>query len=484
MTLRGARIAPGRPQSISHGVMAATLASGIFMASGYVVNVWLGRLLGPEDYGRFGVAISLLTILNVVQGAVPQAVARATAQDPASADGTLRRGVELQLGTALLLMVGLGFGAWPIAGLLGDPQLVGPLLLCALVLPPYGLLTLLIGFHNGRRFYTRQAITQATYAVTKAVGAIGLAYAFKLPGALVGYIVAACLGVMVGWHRLWAPRSSVSSRQLVRFAGPLSVYALASTGLMSVDIFFVKAMVASPDAAGYYAAGQNIARIPLFLVAGLAAIILPAVAGAGRRGVEATAATASRALRWALIIVIPMAAIILATSTPLAELVYSASYRPAGAVLAVLSPAMAALAMASIVAGILGGVGRVASPASFSVAGLAVTAVACLVLTPLAGVEGAATATLIGSLVALTGMALTLWRTIPGSLPLASLVRVGIVSIVVGSVAWLLSAEGANLLIVYAALGMLSGALFLGIREVTLREVRELIGGGRRERLD
>ena len=40
------------------------------MASGYVVNVWLGRLLGPEDYGRFGVAISLLTILNVVQGAV------------------------------------------------------------------------------------------------------------------------------------------------------------------------------------------------------------------------------------------------------------------------------------------------------------------------------------------------------------------------------------------------------------------------------
>ena len=484
MTLRGARIAPGRPQSISHGVIAGTIASGIFMASGYVVNVWLGRLLGPEDYGRFGVAISLLTILNVVQAAVPQAVARAVAQDPASADGTLRRGVELQLGTALILMVGMGLGAWPIAALLGDPKLVGPLVLCALVLPPYGLLTLLIAFHNGRRFYTRQALTQATYAITKAAGAIGLAYAFRLPGALVGYILAACVSVIVGWHRLWAPRSSVSSRQLVRFAGPLSVYALASTGLMSADIFFVKAMVASPDAAGYYAAGQNIARIPLFLVAGLAAIILPAVAAAGQRGAAAAATTASRALRWALIIVIPMSAVILATSTPLVELVYSASYRPAGTVLAILSPAMAALAMASIVAGILSGVGRVGPPASFSVAGLAVTLVVCLVLTPLAGAEGAAMATLIGSLVALIGMVLALWRAIPGSLPLGSLVRVGIVSIVAGSVAWLLSAEGASLLIAYAALGILVGALLLGTHEVTLTEIRGLIRGPRRERPD
>jgi O-antigen/teichoic acid export membrane protein len=264
----------------------------------------------------------------------------------------------------------------------------------------------------------------------------------------------------------------------------LSVYALASTGLMSVDIFFVKAMVASPEAAGYYAAGQNIARIPLFLVAGLAAIILPAVAGAGRRGVEATAATASRALRWALIIVIPMAAVILATSTPLVELVYSASYRPAGAVLAVLSPAMAALAMSSIVAGILGGVGRVASPASSAVAGLAVTAIACLVLTPMAGAEGAAMATLIGSLVALTGMVLTLWRALPGSLPLGSVVRVGTVSIVVGSVAWLLPAEGASLLVAYAALGILSVALLLGTRELTLTELQGLIGGTRRETPD
>jgi hypothetical protein len=112
-----------------------------------------------------------------------------------------------------------------------------------------------------------------------------------------------------------------------------------------------------------------------------------------------------------------------------------------------------------------------------------VTVVACLILTPAAGPEGAAAATLIGSLVALTGMVLTLKRTISGSLPLASLVRVGIVSIVVGSIAWIISAEGVSLLIVYAVLGVLSGALLIWSRELTLEEVRGLIGGKPRERL-
>ena len=445
------------------------------MASGYVVNVWLGRLLEPEDYGRFGVAVSILTILNVVQAAAPQAVARAVAQDPASADGTLRRGVELQLATTLVLMLALAVAAWPLAQLLGDPLLVGPLLLCALVLPPYGVLTLLIAFHNGRRHYTRQAVTQATYAVTKAVSAIGLAYAFRLSGALAGYIVAAGLSVVVGWYRLWAPRSSISYRQLASFAGPLSVYSLASTGLVNADIFFVKALTASPEAAGYYAAGQNIARVPLFLVAGLAAIILPAVAGAGQRSANETAAMAHRALRLTLVIVIPMAAVTVATSTPLVELTYSKSYRSAGSVLAVLSPAMAGLAVASVIAGILGGVGQVASAALSTVAGLTVTVLASVALTPVAGAEGAAAATLIGSLVALTGMTVVLRRVLPGSLPLRSLVRMSLISGVVGAVAWFLSTESVNLLVAYVAAGVVLGALLMVTRELTLDEVRAVI---------
>ena len=158
------------------------------------------------------------------------------------------------------------------------------------------------------------------------------------------------LGVIVGWHRLWAPRSSASSRQLARFAGPLSVYALASTGLMSVDIFFVKAIVASPDAAGYYAAGQNIAPYRRsWWQAWPRSFCRPSPAPDGaesrrrrRRRRAPSAGHSSSSSPWA--------AVILATSTHSS----SSSIPPAiaaGPVLAVLSPPMAALAMSSIVAG-------------------------------------------------------------------------------------------------------------------------------------
>jgi O-antigen/teichoic acid export membrane protein len=483
VTLRRARIAPGRPQSISHGVIAVTFASAIFMASGYVVNVWLGRLLGPADYGRFGVVIALMTVLNIIQNAaIPQAVARATAQFPEAADGTLRRGVELQLGLAALLMVGLVIGAPAIADLLGERQLVGLLWLSATVLLPYGLLTLLIAFHNGRRFYTRQALTQAAYAIAKAIGAIGLAYGFRLTGAIIGYLAAAIIGLIVGWHRIWAPRSSVSYRQLLSFAGPLSIYAVASTGLMSVDIFFVKAMSVSEETAGYYAASQNIARIPFFLMTGLAAVILPAVAAATKRGGTETANTTARALRWALIIVVPIVAITAATGPPLVELVYSSRYRPAGEILVLLGPAMGILAVSSIVAGALGGIGRVAACAGLAVVGVAVTTVGCFVLVPLAAAFGAALATLIGSLVTLVGMLAILWRSVPGSLPLASAARVSAAAIVVGVVAWLISADGAMLVVAYALLGVLLGGILLAARELTIDELNALFRGERGRR--
>lgn len=462
---------------MSHGAIVSTAAAGVFIVSGYLVNVWLGRLLGPEDYGRFGVVISLVTILNIVQRTgIPQAVARSTAQAPESADGTLRRGVELQTALSLVLAAALALGATTIAHVLGDPRLVRPLRLAALVLPCYGLLTLLIAFHNGRRSYTRQAVTSTAYSLGKAVGAVGLAYSYKVPGAVMGYGIAAMVGVMVGWHRLWAPRSPVSFRHLLKFAAPLSIYAIASTSQWSIDIFFVQAIIASPDQTGFYAAGQSIARLPVHMMAGLAAMILPAIAGAAHRD-NATARTASTALRWSIRIVVPAVAIIMVTATPLIELLYSSRYTPAGEVLALLAPAMGALAVSSVAAGILNGVGRPTASAVISVAGVAVTVLGCLVLIPRAGVMGAATATLVGSIVHLGGLLTVLWTSVPGSVPLSSVARTCLVAAGIALCARFIPFGDVGLVAACALLSVLTVGLLLVTREVTIDELRRLMEG-------
>jgi two-component system, LuxR family, sensor kinase FixL len=50
---------PAPAQPLGRGAIAATLASGVFVIAGYVINVVLGRTLGPVDYGLFGVVIGI-----------------------------------------------------------------------------------------------------------------------------------------------------------------------------------------------------------------------------------------------------------------------------------------------------------------------------------------------------------------------------------------------------------------------------------------
>jgi O-antigen/teichoic acid export membrane protein len=474
----GAPSAGHQPQSVGRGVIVVTVASGLFVISGYVVNVWMGRLLGPVDYGRFGVVIGLLTVLNVIQNAaIPQAVARAAAQFPELAEGTLRRGAELQLGLAFAMAAVVVVASSALALGFGDPQLAGLFVIAAVILPPYGLFTLLMAFHSGRRAFNRQALTLAAYAAAKAVAVIGLAYLFRLAGAIAGYLIAAAVGAITGWHRVWAPRSLVSYRRMIGFAGPLSLYAIAAIGQMSVDIFFVKAITPSPESAGYYAASQNVARIPYYLMTGLAAIILPAVAAAQQRGSVSASRTAGQALRWALIIVVPVVAVMLVTREPLVELLYSSRYAPSSETLLLLSPAMGGLAVSSIAAGILSGLGRPVVPAGLALIGLVVTIVACVLLVPSQGSAGAALATGVGSVVTLVGMIAVLSRVVPGSIPIVSAARVGAIAALAALLAWIVAADGLALLAAYVGVGAVVAGLLVVSRELTVEELRRLVAG-------
>ena len=266
----------------------------------------------------------------------------------------------------------------------------------------------------------------------------------------------------------------ISFRHLLAFAAPLTVYAIASTGQWSIDIFFVQAMITNSDQTGFYAASQSIARIPVHVMAGLAAMIPPAVAAAAHRGNAEK--TARSALRWSIRIAVPATAIIMVTATPLVELLYSSRYRPAGEILTLLAPAMGALAVSSVAAAILTA-GRPRASAGLTVLGLATTILGCLLLIPAAGVMGAATATLIGSLVRLVGLLALLWTSLPGSVPLSTVARACVVGGGVALSARLIPVGTVGLVAAFALFGGLTVGLLLVTREVTLDELRSLLNG-------
>ena len=58
-----------------------TASEIIFNIAGYVIHASLGRILGPEDYGRFGIIVTLTTMLIVLIGnGVPTAMSKYLAE--------------------------------------------------------------------------------------------------------------------------------------------------------------------------------------------------------------------------------------------------------------------------------------------------------------------------------------------------------------------------------------------------------------------
>ena len=138
---------------------------------------------------------------------------------------------------------------------------------------------------------------------------------------------------------------------------------------------------------------------------------------------------------------------------------------------------MGALAVSSVAAAILNGLGRPRASAGLTVLGLATTVLGCLVLIPAAGVMGAATATLIGSLVGLVGLLALLWTSLPGSVPLSTVARACVVGGGVALSARLIPVGTVGLAAALALFGGLTVGLLLVTREVTLNELQGLLNG-------
>lgn len=472
---------PAPSQPIGRGVVLVTAAAALFVLSGYAVNVWIGRVLGPEAYGGFGAIIAVITILNVLQNAaLPQAVARYVASQPALGAAVMWRALYLQLALSVGISVLLAAAADPLAWILGDPSLGMPLRLAAFILPPYGAFAIFQAYHNGRRHYTRQASAQAAYALAKATAVIAMAYPLHLAGAVLGYVAAAVVGCLGSFIRPHAGSSrQVDARGLIGLAATLSVYAVATVAQFSIDILFVKSLAPRDVDAGLYVAAQNIARIPYFLMTGLSVLILPAIAGSLRIGAVAATETGRQSLRLAMIVVVPPAVLLACTADGALGLVYGSPYTAGAPALTLLAAGMAAMAIVSVVAAALAGIGRARLPAVISVGGLGLAVLGNALLVPPFGPVGAAIATASSALITLIAMTTAFARGLPGVVPGRTLLRVVAASLVVGLGLAFLDLRGPTLVGGYAVAAAAGMLLLVAMREVgsvDLQRVRQALG--------
>ncbi len=316
------------------GFVWSAISSGVMRLGSLVVGIVLARILSPEDFGVFAIALMVQTILiNLAELGLAADLVR---------HGDLRgRGptiTTIALVASGSLTLAMWWGAEPLATLMGAPEAAPVIQLMALTLPLAGL-TVVPYAHLQREFMQSRlfAIDAVNFSLGTTVtlvlaldghGPLSLAI-----GRVVGQVASTVLQfwvtrqpLRVGWRRDVA----VSG---IRFGLPLACAGLLSWTLLNIDTMVV-GYVAGATALGFYVLAFNVSSWPSSVVGtAVKAVAFPAFAQRGREagGRDAQGLVSATAFVWAG--ALPVAVALAVLAEPVVRLLYGTRWAPAAAAL-------------------------------------------------------------------------------------------------------------------------------------------------------
>lgn len=449
-----------------------SISTIVFVLSSYLINIILARILGPAQYGLYGVIISLVTVVNIMQtSGIPQATSKYIAEEKNDPHTILKSSLYLQLIFTLFITTIFFLLALPFSLLLKDTKLIPYIQLASFIFPFYGIFTLYSGFYNGLHFFSKQAFIMTLYSISKTFLVLILSFIWGLRGALVGLIIAPAISLVYGFQIPTTNHNSFSYKKLILFAFPLVGFAFLSTLLQTIDLYFIKSLILSDTASGYYTASQNISRIPYFLINSYALVIFPSISKNTSQNLHTNSQKIIRtSLRYIIMILAPITVIISATSKQLVQLIYSNTYLPAAPSLSVLILGMGFLTLFSLLCNILSGSGI--PKLSFLLSGLSliITSTFCFFLIPMFGLNGAALATTIGGFSAMVLAAFLVYRKFQVLASYKSVIKIIIASLGVYFIGLYIDVPPLFLPILYLILFTLYFAMLILMREITWKD--------------
>lgn len=300
---------------------------------GLAVGIVIARILSPEQFGVYAVALTVQSILMTV------ADLGLSAELIRSPDPERRAPTVATLGLTIgsLLTLGTILTASPVAHLLGSPGaapaisvLAFTLLLGGAGVVPYAYLQ--------RRFQQRELflIAVVDFVISTSVTLGLIASGWGVLGLAFGRLAAQTVSTSLQYVFAKTPPRFRIDRQLVRpvltFGLPIAGANWLSWALLNVDNVVIS-RVAGPTALGFYVLAFNISSWPMSALSQIArSVSLPFFARADDRA----AATVARLVGIAWAAALPAGALIAVLSVPVIEFVYGVKWVPAAPVLAAL----------------------------------------------------------------------------------------------------------------------------------------------------
>lgn len=392
-------------------ILLLTLAEVLFNLSGYVIHSVAGRVLGPADYGRYGLVVTLTTTVIILIGnGIPTAMSRYLSEyfekDPEMVCAIKRTGARLQLFLIADVTAIFFFAAPFFSHLLGDPSLTPLFRFSSLIIPAFAASSFYFYYFTGIHLFHYQAILKMARAILRIVITVSLVFFYKIYGAIAGYILVPFLTFLLGFFfdrttsADFAGENTVertfSWRLLLSSAWPITLFLVFYEIFISIDLYLVKAFLASDTETGYYNAATTLARLPSYLFYALSIVLLPALAKLKSDGdPQKISNLLGSALRYAGIILLPMFILLSSYAEPIMTLFFGKAYFEAVPIFRILVFGLSFLTVFYTVAMGMIGLGHARLVALLAALGTFANAGLIAFLIPSTGTLGAAWATTI-----------------------------------------------------------------------------------------
>jgi stage V sporulation protein B len=418
---------------VGRGTVYHMIARGIFLTGDFVIHIYFARKLGPAAYGVFGIVLALLAIISQpLNIGLTQSVSKHVAEDHNRARTILYQGMKSQLILVVFLLFLFLSLSGTVADILKTPGLRNYMILAAIVLPGFGIFTIMLGIFNGLRYFGREAFALGSYPLIRTLAAVIFVYlGYGVDGVIYGFIIGISVSVILSMLLLKIPDQKVAFdvRKLRSFAVPVFIIGLIMIVVPNIDLLFVKGIVVEEKETGIYNSARVLARASYFFFLAIGQTIFPSVSeSVTSRDQARTASYIAQGIRYFLMTALPVAFVVAAPGAEFLTMIFSRTYSGGGESFIVLMFGFTLLTLFSVLTTILLAGNRTRWALMACLFLLFVDVILNLLLVPRFQILGAAMATSLTSLLGVTVAGAMVWKAFHTFCERRSLLNIGIAS--------------------------------------------------------
>ncbi len=390
------------------GTAFVMISSIINVALSYVINVSLARYLGAAMFGIIGVITSLYQINRAfLHSGIPKAISKYLPEQNSDEGAIMKSAAVLQLLVTIMMVLLYIVFSKQIAALLRDLSLRIYVFYLGIIVVPLSLFYFYVdGYLNGRRYFKQEAMAVILSSLLRLIFTFLFVFiGLEVFGVLWGYFTSLAVSVLVSVLLFGLPkflaRGNFPKKKLLYFALPVVGSSLALIFMRNLDTLMIKSLLMDNTIVGYYTAAMTLSNVPYIIFSTLSLTLLPSIAKAtSEKNVELTTRYITQSMRYLMLGILPVTALIAATAKELIVFMYSAEYAAGGIALSILTLSTMFLVSFLTCSSIILGSGRPKMAFLLTSIGTAILMAGGLLFIPSLGMKGAALASLSASVTA------------------------------------------------------------------------------------